>query len=355
MSEYWVSKKKYWCQYCEIFIADDAPSRSQHENGLRHKGNKDRYIRNLYKTSIKKKQDTDEEAREMKRVDQAAQAAYARDIGAGLGSPGASSSTAAASPAAKPKPPPKSSDPYVNYTTAASLGIVDPDIERMIQEAEVRKSEGRAGDWVPVANPLLAVLPDFQGTPVHAESGVKFEPGEFAGQTRKREAEGPVDEEDSRTFKLRKKTIAVGLGEIYDPGIIQLKPKEVKKEEPVETNSSAFAPLEGTGSQINVFTSGVSTSGTTEKPKWVSRGWKRAGESVDDSATAPTLETPTVESADKGADKQEEDISAHAAQPDVKKEEQSDTSLPSSTSAPTPLFRKRARPTASRVGRRTDR
>jgi len=69
MSEYWVSKKKYYCKYCEIYIADDAPSRQQHENGLRHKGNRDRFIRGLYKDGEKKKKDLEEEKREMARVE----------------------------------------------------------------------------------------------------------------------------------------------------------------------------------------------------------------------------------------------------------------------------------------------
>lgn len=69
-SEYWVSNKKYWCKYCEIYIADDAPSRSQHENGLRHQGSKERYIKNLYKTGEKKKREEEEEKREMARIDQ---------------------------------------------------------------------------------------------------------------------------------------------------------------------------------------------------------------------------------------------------------------------------------------------
>jgi hypothetical protein len=70
MSEYWVSHKKYYCKYCETYIAEDAPSRAQHENGLRHKGNKERFVRNLYKQSEKKKHDAEEERREMARVDQ---------------------------------------------------------------------------------------------------------------------------------------------------------------------------------------------------------------------------------------------------------------------------------------------
>jgi len=71
MSEYWVSKKKYFCKYCDIYIADDAPSRQQHENGLRHKGNVERFIRGIYKAGEKHKKDLEEEKREMKRVEQA--------------------------------------------------------------------------------------------------------------------------------------------------------------------------------------------------------------------------------------------------------------------------------------------
>jgi WW domain-binding protein 4 len=69
MSEYWVSHKKYLCKYCDIFIADDAPSRQQHENGLRHKGNVERFVRGLYKAGEKKVKDLEEEKREMARVE----------------------------------------------------------------------------------------------------------------------------------------------------------------------------------------------------------------------------------------------------------------------------------------------
>ena len=71
MSEYWVSKKRYFCKYCDIYIADDTPSRQQHENGLRHKGNVERFVRGIYKAGEKHKKDLEEEKREMKRVEQA--------------------------------------------------------------------------------------------------------------------------------------------------------------------------------------------------------------------------------------------------------------------------------------------
>ena len=69
MSEYWVSHKKYLCKYCNIYIADDAPSRRQHETGLKHKGNVERFVRGLYKAGEKRKQDLDEEKREIARIE----------------------------------------------------------------------------------------------------------------------------------------------------------------------------------------------------------------------------------------------------------------------------------------------
>lgn len=70
MSEYWVSKKRYFCKYCDVYIADDVPSRQHHENGLRHKGNVERFVRGLYKAGEKRKKDAEEEKREMRRIEQ---------------------------------------------------------------------------------------------------------------------------------------------------------------------------------------------------------------------------------------------------------------------------------------------
>ena len=65
------SRKKRFCKYCDIYIVDDATSRQQHENGPRHKGNVERFVRGIYKAGEKHKKDLEEERREMKRVEQA--------------------------------------------------------------------------------------------------------------------------------------------------------------------------------------------------------------------------------------------------------------------------------------------
>lgn len=70
MSEYWVSKKRYFCKYCNVYIADDAPSRQHHEGGMKHKGNMERFIRGIYKAGEKRVKDAAEEQRDMARIEQ---------------------------------------------------------------------------------------------------------------------------------------------------------------------------------------------------------------------------------------------------------------------------------------------
>ncbi|KAF8222943.1 hypothetical protein L208DRAFT_572019 [Tricholoma matsutake] len=236
MSEYWVSKKKYFCKYCDIYIADDAPSRQQHENGLRHKGNVERFIRGLYKGSEKRKKDLDEEKRDMARVELAAQIAYAQDVASGRTKPMAA--PLASTSSAPRKPPPKPLDPYAHYSTAASLGYSDPDAERFAAEMERRRTQGVAGDWEIV--------------PLSSATSSETLESPSVDTTRKRGAELAVGEEDGREFKLRKKTLNVGLGEIYDPGIIipvkpkkrEITPPAVTDEPSVDTKTQKWTPVQ---------------------------------------------------------------------------------------------------------------
>ena len=100
----------------------------------------------------------------------------------------------------------KPSDPYANYSTPASLGYRDPDAEAAQQKMEA----GTPGAWTVVT----------QSTEGEEEK---------RGGEKRRAAEGEEEEEeeDGRAFKLRKKTVEVGLGEIYDPA-------KIEPSEPVE-------------------------------------------------------------------------------------------------------------------------
>ncbi|KAJ7045460.1 hypothetical protein C8F04DRAFT_1206350 [Mycena alexandri] len=309
MSEYWVSKKKYFCKYCDIYIADDAPSRQQHENGLRHKGNTERFIRSIYKAGEKKKKDDEEERREMARVEQAAQIAFAQDVGAGRAKLSSAPTPSSSAPVRKPAPKP--SNPYTNYSTAKQLGYDDPDAERLAAEAERRRMQGVAGHWE-------MVTPSESATPSSTEAGTK------------RSAEA-LDEEESREFKLRKKTMATGLGQIYDPGAISIQLK--KKEEPVEPQS-LLAPI-------------PPASDPTDKPKWAKLQWKKMGD-PDEQIEAPVEVDVKLETAMKLEDPSpplDLDTIDTAVKPEP------DTHPPLEAAAPTVLFKKRKAPAGGSRGR----
>jgi len=72
------------------------------------------------------------------------------------------------------------------------LGYKDQEEERIKVEAERRRMQGMAGEWEAVEQPTSAK--------VNNEADATSE------LPKKREAEGPPDSEDARSFKLRKKT-----------------------------------------------------------------------------------------------------------------------------------------------------
>ncbi|KAI0369691.1 hypothetical protein BV20DRAFT_967680 [Pilatotrama ljubarskyi] len=302
MSEYWVSHKKYFCKYCNIYIADDAPSRRQHESGLRHKGNVERFVRGLYKAGEKRKHDLEEEKREMVRVEKAAQAAFAQDVGSGLVKPGSSSAVAGpskAAPGPKAAASLKPSNPFANYTTAESLGITDPDEARRKAEAERRQQEGVAGEWEVVDVILPPSQDDGQEQGADGVNDVKPSLGEGssagARAGEKRAAEQPPDEEDTRGWKLRRKKVNVGLGELYDPGAIPIKLK-TKKEEPEEQGLPTSSGPGGANSSSAGASGVLPTLGGTEKPRWSARGWNKPGAASSSTATPE----PTSPSGEEG-------------------------------------------------------
>ncbi|CAE7140320.1 unnamed protein product [Rhizoctonia solani] len=272
MSEFWVSKKRYWCKYCGISIADDAPSRQHHESGLRHKGNVDRYIRDIYKTSEKKKKDAAEEEREMKRIDAAAKEAYAKDIGSGAAaestSTAASSSAPVRQPAAAKPPPPKSTDKFANYSTAESLGFVD----EAALEAQRRQTEGVAGEWelvLPTARAPKSKTPE--------EGGKRgLQPAETEEQ---------AAAQSSRNFRVGELKVGAGLQEIWEPDIpIRIK---VKGEQPTQSEQPEVKPK----TEID-----YGLPQASEKPVWKPTAWSKAGDVKQEVKEEPTDGMGTEES-----------------------------------------------------------
>lgn len=69
MSDVWVARKRWTCKYCNVTINDDAPSRRQHENGLRHKGNVERAVREATKSKHRSEADQARARRELQKIE----------------------------------------------------------------------------------------------------------------------------------------------------------------------------------------------------------------------------------------------------------------------------------------------
>lgn len=239
----------------------------------------------------------------MARVEQAAQAAFAVDVGAGF----ARQSTAQPSTsAAPPKPKPKPSNLFADYSTAASLGYTDPDAERISLEAQRRRSEGVAGNWE-VVEPMPT-------------QDTESSSSEVAGVKR------PADDlssEDSRHFQLRKRTLDTGLGRIYDPGAIPIKRKKIEEFE-------ADIPGKADSGKESLGSSDIPTS-----------KWKRAGEINVDSKDTETRPDVSVN---------EEDVKIEESVSDVKPDINGDGSAPEKGGS---LFRKRKSVVGGTRGKRS--
>ncbi|THH08383.1 hypothetical protein EW145_g2747 [Phellinidium pouzarii] len=297
MSEYWVSHKKYFCKYCAIYISDDAPSRRQHETGLRHKGNTERFVRNLYKQGERRKKDLEEEKREMARVEQAANAALAVDISLGHASGASSSRLSQPSPSApSSKKPERPTSAWSNYSTAQSLGYTDPDEERLSLEMERRRAQGVVGAWETVAPPP----PPLPG----AETGTKVEEdskeGIFSNSTpQKCEAASVLDDDDDddgRRFKLRKRKVGAGLADIWDPGDISIKVKSKIEKDALPSSIK----VNSEGAALSMSASSGDDKQTQhrpagETPKWKPMGWKRAAVTQPNSQVEVKKETDEQE------------------------------------------------------------
>lgn len=138
--------------------------------------------------------------------------------------------------------------------------------------------QGVAGDWE-----VITV----------SESAASVEEDTAEEVRRKREAEQPLDDDDTRRFKLRRKTLGAGLGEIYDPGLIPVKVK--KKEEPVDV-----LPPGGVETALSTVVAGVEETRASKKPTWSARGWRRPGESGSGDTT--TSEARTDDDQNRKAD-----------------------------------------------------
>ncbi|EEB87453.1 hypothetical protein MPER_15190, partial [Moniliophthora perniciosa FA553] len=231
-----------------------------------------------------------------------------------------------------------------------SLGYTDPDLERAAAEAVRHREQGVAGDW-------QIAVPSEQSQPAASEEMTSNATNASPSNANlKRPAETPVDQEDTRYFKLQKKTLGTGLGQIYDPGIITLKPKK----EPIETKEEIQR-----GKPAEVLTPKLTEEQpkATDAPKWTKLQWKRPGEKEGGVKESEQI-SETIQDQDQAgiANKEEYDSPpsptvevktqvkslVKAVPDDLVKSEPVEAAVLSSSSG---LFKKRRKPAGTSTGR----
>jgi WW domain-binding protein 4 len=159
---------------------------------------------------------------------------------------------------------------WSDYTTAQSLGYTDPEEDRRKAEIALRQTQGIVGKWQVVVPPPPPLPEEEQDVKDSKDSILSSDPL----SSRKREAPLSIeDEDDARHFKLRRRTLAAGLDEIWDPGEIQVKPRSKPKEESLTPEASGMKSPSPTTGNSEAFR-GPDDS-TEKKPIWKPMKWKR--------------------------------------------------------------------------------
>lgn len=158
----------------------------------------------------------------------------------------------------------------------------------------------------------------------------------------KREAEAPL-EEDSRSFKLRKKSLNPGLGEIYDPGLIPIK---VQKEEAKQGDSS----VNGVSTATSIVDAASSSSTSTSK--WAKPQWSAPLPDIkleERGRIFGITEEPTDATKDTSPDGHGPELKV---EPGIKAEDDQPPTQADTSNTPTgSLFKKRKKPAGAAKGR----
>lgn len=355
-------------------------SRKQHETGLKHQGNKERFIRDLYKVGSNAKHEKARADAEMARIEavsralapyqrqdtnaQAAEAAYAKDTHLSGSRPMLSRMhPSAGASTSKAREPSKPKDKWANYTSAKDMGFDDEDTQKSAYEIE-QEIKGRAapevGAWQEVVD-----VPQNQSWSEAGPEGYKRKLGEYAVDDNDAEGEGftfahrdkrhvrdPYDDDDwdpkAALGKIKFKSKVTGSTE--------------KKEEDIKAEPVGGLDREKWTGRLDLKTELSPTKPTrTDGLAYVNGGSNKVGgqdiQGTEDQDRKPTLddkpEIPDVSALDQAIP--QNDIPTTAVAPDVKPDiDAFDQKLPTelttveTAAAPSNLFKKRRPPPGNR-------
>lgn len=80
MADYWKSQGRKFCDFCKCWIADNKPSIDFHEGGKKHKENVSKRLKEIHKNSAKQAKQNKKIEDDIKRMENAAMAAYLKDV-----------------------------------------------------------------------------------------------------------------------------------------------------------------------------------------------------------------------------------------------------------------------------------
>lgn len=168
---------------------------------------------------------------------------------AGIGTGPVASTSRAAPPPARPARPSSastSSDPFRNYSSAASLGIVDEEGDRLAAEANKFNAQGNIGAWEIVVKPPKAQLEAEQAEKLRLEREAKEEQEEIQRKLIEERTQRFLDRPSHLNY-LQVKTSTLDGDDAYDPSTLGTRLKRqkltVKEEEELVEAEEKLARL----------------------------------------------------------------------------------------------------------------
>ncbi|KAH0946642.1 hypothetical protein HN011_006396 [Eciton burchellii] len=79
-ADYWKSQSRKFCDFCKCWIADNKPSIDFHEGGKKHKENVSKRLKEIHKNSAKQMKQNKKFEHDIKKMENAAMAAYLKDV-----------------------------------------------------------------------------------------------------------------------------------------------------------------------------------------------------------------------------------------------------------------------------------
>ncbi|KAJ3040556.1 hypothetical protein HDV00_010736 [Rhizophlyctis rosea] len=215
MSERWVSNKKFFCKYCQIYIQDNKPSRTLHEQGRKHKEAVEAFLQGIHKNSEEKQREDLERQMMLEKINNAAAKQFATETGSKYKPSPTSTSTSSKSSLLDSIPTLPSPPPYAQPQThtPTQFSHFTPKFEPKALPTSDTSDDAPAdpyGGWTVISETVVPTPEE------KAQAAAKEEEAKAKHVEEDDDDEEP--EEHVRGFKIREKVLAVEVGDDGEGG-----------------------------------------------------------------------------------------------------------------------------------------